>query len=65
MVFFLGITIPASPDAFLKVNPDHIGFFRVNYDSQNWDRLSTLLLQDHRVSVVMSNLSGRSLIRGL
>ncbi|KAF4804995.1 Glutamyl aminopeptidase [Turdus rufiventris] len=43
-----GITITASPDAFLKVNPDHIGFFRVNYDSQNWDRLSTLLLQDHR-----------------
>uniref|UniRef100_A0A803VU04 Aminopeptidase n=1 Tax=Ficedula albicollis TaxID=59894 RepID=A0A803VU04_FICAL len=42
-----GITIPAPTDTFLKVNPDHIGFFRVNYDSQNWARLSSLLLQNH------------------
>ncbi|NXB07559.1 AMPE aminopeptidase, partial [Cnemophilus loriae] len=42
-----GITITASPDTFLNVNPDHIGFFRVNYNSQNWARLSSLLLQNH------------------
>ncbi|NWV09614.1 AMPE aminopeptidase, partial [Ptilonorhynchus violaceus] len=42
-----GITIAASADAFLKVNPDHVGFFRVNYDTQNWARLSSLLLRDH------------------
>ncbi|NXC10799.1 AMPE aminopeptidase, partial [Orthonyx spaldingii] len=43
-----GITIATSPDTFLNVNPDHIGFFRVNYDSQNWARLSNLLLQNHQ-----------------
>ncbi|NXA67281.1 AMPE aminopeptidase, partial [Mohoua ochrocephala] len=43
-----GITIPSFPDVFLKVNPDHMGFFRVNYDSQNWARLSTLLFQNHK-----------------
>lgn len=63
MVFFVGITIEAS-NTFLHVNPEHIGFFRVNYDSQNWASLSSLLLQNPTVSVVMSNLSGGSLIRG-
>uniref|UniRef100_A0A8C3M2A8 Aminopeptidase n=1 Tax=Geospiza parvula TaxID=87175 RepID=A0A8C3M2A8_GEOPR len=38
-----GIPIPSSTDTFVNVNPDHIGFFRVNYDSQNWARLSNLL----------------------
>ncbi|XP_064273284.1 glutamyl aminopeptidase [Passer domesticus] len=42
-----GIRISASPDIFVNVNPDHIGFFRVNYDSQNWSSLSSLLLQNH------------------
>ncbi|XP_039920765.1 glutamyl aminopeptidase isoform X2 [Hirundo rustica] len=42
-----GITIEASPGTFLKVNPEHIGFFRVNYDAQNWVELSRLLLQNH------------------
>ncbi|NXU50999.1 AMPE aminopeptidase, partial [Turnix velox] len=39
-----GILIP-SP--FTSINPDHIGFYRVNYDSQNWDRLSSLLINNH------------------
>ncbi|XP_058660044.1 glutamyl aminopeptidase isoform X2 [Ammospiza nelsoni] len=42
-----GIQIPSSTDTFVNVNPDHIGFFRVNYDSQNWASLSNLLLQNH------------------
>ncbi|NXM15054.1 AMPE aminopeptidase, partial [Ploceus nigricollis] len=42
-----GIRISASPDTFVNVNPDHIGFFRVNYDSLNWATLSSLLLQNH------------------
>ncbi|XP_009903198.1 glutamyl aminopeptidase [Dryobates pubescens] len=43
-----GIEIPSSTDTFVNVNPDHIGFFRVNYDSQNWNRLSNLLVNDHK-----------------
>ncbi|XP_063014050.1 LOW QUALITY PROTEIN: glutamyl aminopeptidase [Melospiza melodia melodia] len=42
-----GIQISSSTDTFVNVNPDHIGFFRVNYDSQNWASLSNLLLQNH------------------
>uniref|UniRef100_A0A8C5NL72 Aminopeptidase n=1 Tax=Junco hyemalis TaxID=40217 RepID=A0A8C5NL72_JUNHY len=53
-VYFVGIQIPSSTDTFANVNPDHIGFFRVNYDSQNWASLSNLLLQNHIVSVVIN-----------
>ncbi|NXA15016.1 AMPE aminopeptidase, partial [Sapayoa aenigma] len=42
-----GITIGASSNTFVNINPDHIGFYRVNYDSQNWAELSALLFQDH------------------
>ncbi|KFP11432.1 Glutamyl aminopeptidase, partial [Egretta garzetta] len=43
-----GIAITPPPNTFAKVNPDHIGFYRVNYDSQNWARLSTLLVSNHK-----------------
>uniref|UniRef100_A0A8B9TX94 Aminopeptidase n=1 Tax=Anas zonorhyncha TaxID=75864 RepID=A0A8B9TX94_9AVES len=36
------ITITSSPDSFVNVNPDHIGFYRVNYDNQTWTTLSNL-----------------------
>ncbi|GAB0188990.1 glutamyl aminopeptidase [Grus japonensis] len=42
-----GIPIQLPPNTFANINPDHIGFYRVNYDSQNWDRLSTLLVSNH------------------
>ncbi|NWR90810.1 AMPE aminopeptidase, partial [Furnarius figulus] len=42
-----GITITGSADTFLTINPDHIGFYRVNYDSQNWAKLKSLLFEDH------------------
>ncbi|NXF35795.1 AMPE aminopeptidase, partial [Nyctibius bracteatus] len=43
-----GITITLPPNSFANVNPDHIGFYRVNYDSQNWARLSILLVNNHK-----------------
>ncbi|NXX16101.1 AMPE aminopeptidase, partial [Podargus strigoides] len=43
-----GITITSPPNTFVNVNPDHIGFYRVNYDSLNWDRLSNLMVSNHR-----------------
>ncbi|XP_061849171.1 glutamyl aminopeptidase [Colius striatus] len=42
-----GITIASSPNTFLNVNPDHIGFYRVNYNRQNWANLSALLDSNH------------------
>ncbi|KAF1514260.1 Glutamyl aminopeptidase, partial [Eudyptula albosignata] len=42
-----GIIIASPPNTFANINPDHIGFYRVNYDSQNWARLSTLLVSNH------------------
>ncbi|KAM6301234.1 glutamyl aminopeptidase [Aegotheles albertisi] len=43
-----GIVIPWPPNSFVNVNPDHIGFYRVNYDSQNWAKLSNLLVGNHK-----------------
>ncbi|NXU80196.1 AMPE aminopeptidase, partial [Oreotrochilus melanogaster] len=43
-----GITIESPLDSFASINPDHIGFYRVNYDSQNWARLTRLLDSNHR-----------------
>ncbi|NWI91791.1 AMPE aminopeptidase, partial [Pitta sordida] len=43
-----GIEIETSSDTFVNINPDHIGFYRVNYDSENWAKLSTLLSLDHK-----------------
>ncbi|NWH43076.1 AMPE aminopeptidase, partial [Fregata magnificens] len=43
-----GIIIASSPNTFANINPDHIGFYRVNYDSQNWAKLSTSLVSNHK-----------------
>ncbi|NXE13206.1 AMPE aminopeptidase, partial [Lophotis ruficrista] len=42
-----GITISSPLDPFVNINPDHIGLYRVNYDSQNWATLSALLISNH------------------
>ncbi|XP_064918395.1 glutamyl aminopeptidase [Columba livia] len=42
-----GITITSAPNTFVNINPDHVGFYRVNYDSQSWATLSTLLVNNH------------------
>ncbi|NXN51536.1 AMPE aminopeptidase, partial [Rynchops niger] len=41
-----GIVMPSS--SFVNINPDHIGFYRVNYDSQNWAMLTYLLASNHK-----------------
>lgn len=45
-----GITLnPSNPsgNAFLKINPDHIGFYRVNYEEPTWNRIATDLLSNN------------------
>ncbi|NXC12605.1 AMPE aminopeptidase, partial [Corythaeola cristata] len=46
-VFSTGITITSPSNTFVNINPDHIGYYRVNYDSENWDMLRTLLVRNH------------------
>ncbi|XP_004686534.1 PREDICTED: glutamyl aminopeptidase [Condylura cristata] len=45
-----GITLTPNPSGgFVKINPDHIGFYRVNYEKSTWDTIATNLttsLQD-------------------
>ncbi|XP_037365446.1 glutamyl aminopeptidase [Talpa occidentalis] len=43
-----GITLTANPDGdFVKINPDHIGFYRVNYEKSTWDTIATNLTRNH------------------
>ncbi|XP_049741480.1 glutamyl aminopeptidase [Elephas maximus indicus] len=37
-----------SGNAFLKINPDHIGFYRVNYEGPTWDWIAANLSLDHK-----------------
>uniref|UniRef100_A0A8C8RPW2 Aminopeptidase n=1 Tax=Pelusios castaneus TaxID=367368 RepID=A0A8C8RPW2_9SAUR len=46
-----GITITLTnpaPDSLLKINPDHIGFYRVNYETQTWNNLASSLFNKHQ-----------------
>lgn len=45
------ITLNASPGAedFLKINPDHIGFYRVNYEEATWDEIARTLSSNHLI----------------
>uniref|UniRef100_A0A0B8RZR1 Aminopeptidase n=1 Tax=Philothamnus irregularis TaxID=1899461 RepID=A0A0B8RZR1_9SAUR len=47
-----GITIPRPSDlpanSFLKVNKDHVGFYRVNYEPQAWRDLDDILMKGHQ-----------------
>lgn len=44
-----GITLNAnlSGDGFLKINPDHIGFYRVNYEVETWAWIAETLSSNH------------------
>lgn len=44
-----GITLEStlSGNAFLKINPDHIGFYRVNYEVSTWEWIATNLSVNH------------------
>ena len=37
------------------VNVNQYGYYRVNYDTQNWERLSKQLEEDHEVSPTLSD----------
>ncbi|CAO2600035.1 Glutamyl aminopeptidase [Lemmus lemmus] len=43
------ITLNSSPggEDFLKINPDHIGFYRVNYEAATWDKIAKTLSSGH------------------
>ncbi|KAL8206925.1 UNVERIFIED_CONTAM: hypothetical protein K2H54_035314, partial [Gekko kuhli] len=47
-----GITLtrPNNPtlDSFLKVNQDHVGFYRVNYENESWADLANIMINDHQ-----------------
>ncbi|XP_053422203.1 glutamyl aminopeptidase isoform X2 [Nycticebus coucang] len=46
-----GITLNSSNpsgNAFLKINPDHIGFYRVNYEVPIWNQIAGDLSLNHR-----------------
>lgn len=40
--------LPAQPNEWVVVNVDQVGFYRVNYDSRNWDLIVDQLFTDHR-----------------
>ncbi|XP_008059418.1 glutamyl aminopeptidase [Carlito syrichta] len=45
-----GITLNSanpSGNAFLKINPDHIGFYRVNYEVPTWNMIASVLFWNH------------------
>ncbi|XP_004380316.1 glutamyl aminopeptidase [Trichechus manatus latirostris] len=45
-----GITLNSSDpsgNTFLKINPDHVGFYRVNYEAQTWNKLAENLSSSH------------------
>ncbi|XP_006869398.1 PREDICTED: glutamyl aminopeptidase [Chrysochloris asiatica] len=46
-----GITLNAtnpSGNAFIKINPDHIGFYRVNYEELTWEWIARNLSDNHQ-----------------
>ncbi|KAG8519425.1 Glutamyl aminopeptidase, partial [Galemys pyrenaicus] len=43
-----GIPLTPNPDGgFVKINPDHIGFYRVNYEPSTWEYIATNLTTNH------------------
>ena len=42
-----------SGNTFLKINPDHIGFYRVNYEVSTWEWIATNLSLNHKVRIAM------------
>ena len=39
----------ASSDGWIKANVDQIGYYRVNYETENWKSLYLQLQSDHKV----------------
>lgn len=40
-------------DGLLKVNNDHMGFYRVNHDAAMWTSITTLLQTNHQVKLLL------------
>ncbi|KAG8134499.1 hypothetical protein E2320_007602 [Naja naja] len=36
------------PNSFLKINKNHVGFYRVNYEPQVWRDLAGIMIKDHQ-----------------
>lgn len=45
----LKLSAPIEDGDFLVANLEMFGFYRVNYDSKNWDALNTQLKDNHEV----------------
>lgn len=45
-----------SVDGMLKINNDHMGFYRVNHDKAMWTDISEQLLTNHTVRQFSSSL---------
>ncbi|KAM4834249.1 glutamyl aminopeptidase [Thomomys bottae] len=45
-----GITLNSTSggNAFFKINPDHIGYYRVNYEGETWFQIATKLASNHK-----------------
>ena len=41
-----------SSDGWIKANVDQIGYYRVNYEAENWKALSRQLKTDHKVNML-------------
>uniref|UniRef100_A0A8C8ZEN6 Aminopeptidase n=1 Tax=Prolemur simus TaxID=1328070 RepID=A0A8C8ZEN6_PROSS len=53
-----GITLNSSNpsgNAFLKINPDHIGFYRVNYEVLIWNQIAENLSLNHKIKSMVFN----------
>ena len=51
MLFFYVVKLPdgTPANAWIKVNAGQSGFYRVNYDVDNWDKLIRQLNTNHKV----------------
>lgn len=46
----------SSVDGLLKVNNDHVGFYRVNHDANMWNAISQQLKTNHLVRLILKHL---------
>ena len=47
----VNLTIPVPVDGWMVANHRQLGFYRVNYDDENWAALAVQLQRDHQVDV--------------